>query len=233
MIVAIDGPAGAGKSTVARALARSIGAAYLDTGAMYRALAWLALARGVDPDDAVPLTLLAEGNPVVLEPVPDGVRVHIAGEDVTDRIRGSEVTAAVSAVSAHRGVRAAMVAAQRVLMAEGDWVADGRDVGTVVAPTADIKVFLTAGLDERARRRARELAGGGRRVSVAAVRDEVARRDAFDSGRAESPLLVAEGATTLDTTDMDPDQVVAHLAGLVARARPRPGVVRAEGPNRP
>ena len=232
MIVTIDGPAGAGKSTVARALARRIGAAYLDTGAMYRALAWLALARGVDPDDDGALAELAETNPVTLAPVSDGVRVRIAGEDVTERIRDAEVTAAVSQVSAHRGVRSAMVAAQRVLMAQGDWVADGRDVGTVVAPSADVKVFLTAGLDERARRRARELGQGGRPVSVAAVRDEVARRDDFDSGRAESPLRVADGATTLDTTGMDPDQVVARLARLVARARPT-GSVQAEGPARP
>lgn len=219
MIVAIDGPAGAGKSTVARALARRVGAAYLDTGAMYRALTWLALRRGVDPGDADALALLAESSPVRLVPFRDGVRVWIVDEDVTDRIRRPEVTSRVSEVSAHRGVRGAMVAAQRALLAQGEWVADGRDVGTVVAPDADLKVFLTASLEERARRRAREMRDRGEQAALEEVLEDVRRRDEFDSTRAESPLRMADGAVLVDSTGMTAEAVVERLADLVARAR--------------
>lgn len=219
MIVAIDGPAGAGKSTVARALARRVGAAYLDTGAMYRALTWLALRRGVEPGDAEGLALLARSSPVRLVPFRDGVRVWIVDEDVTDRIRRPEVTSRVSEVSAHRGVRSAMVAAQRALLAQGEWVADGRDVGTVVAPDAELKVFLTASLEERARRRAREMRGRGEQAPLDEVLEDVRRRDEFDSNRVESPLRMADGAVLVDSTGMTADEVVERLAELVAEAR--------------
>ena len=144
MIVAIDGPAGAGKSTVAREVARRVGAAYLDTGAMYRAVTWLAQQRGVPRSDGEALAALARENPVEIEPTDDGDRVRVAGHDVTEEIRTPEVAAQVSEVSAHASLREEMVAAQRALMASGDWVSDGRDVGSTVCPDADVKVFLTA-----------------------------------------------------------------------------------------
>jgi cytidylate kinase len=147
VIVAIDGPAGAGKSTVARAVARRLGVAYLDTGAMYRALTWLAAQRGIDPSDAGGLAALARDEPIEVEPTDDGDRVSIAGMDVTDAIRAPEVAARVSEVSAHPGVRERMVDAQRAVMASGSWVSDGRDVGSVVVPGAELKVFRTASLE--------------------------------------------------------------------------------------
>jgi cytidylate kinase len=218
VIVAIDGPAGAGKSTVARAVAARLGAGYLDTGSMYRALTWLALERGVAVGDGEALGALARAAPITLEPRHDHLRVEIGGVDVTTVIREPRVTAAVSAVSAHAEVRREIVAAQRAILAEGDWVADGRDIGTVVRPDADLKIFLTASVDERARRRAAEIAG-----DAAAVRSEIERRDALDTGRAESPLRPAADAIPLDTTDLTLDQVVAAVERLVAAgARGRP-----------
>jgi cytidylate kinase len=219
VIVAIDGPAGAGKSTVARALAERVGATYLDTGAMYRALTALALRRGVDPGAGRELTALATAHPVELTPAPEGVHVRIAGIDVTEEIRRAEVTEAVSEVSAHRGVRAAMVDAQREILRRGDWVADGRDIGTVVAPGADLKVFLTARVEERARRRALEMGGRGEETPLEEVVEAVRRRDEYDSSRAEAPLRAAEDAVTVDTTGLDAAQVTDRIAALVEQVR--------------
>jgi cytidylate kinase len=219
VIVAIDGPAGAGKSTVARALARRLGAAYLDTGAMYRALAWLARREGVAASDGPALAALARANPVALRPDGDVLRVAIAGADVTDAIRAPEVGALTSEVSAHPAVREAVVAAQRALLAGGgSWVCDGRDVGSVVWPGAEVKVFLTAAPEVRARRRAGDLAARGTPVAVDAVLAELRERDHRDSTRADSPLVVADGAVELDTTGMSFDEVVDALAGLAARS---------------
>jgi CMP/dCMP kinase len=216
VIVAIDGPAGAGKSTVARAVARRLGAAYLDTGAMYRALTWLAIQRGLAPSDGEALAALAREHPVEIEPTDDGDRVRIAGRDVTAAIRSPEVAAEVSAVSAHPGVREEIVALQRALMSSGDWVSDGRDVGSTVRPDADLKVFLTATPQERAHRRRAELAAGGVHLDEAQVLDDVRRRDELDSTRPASPLRVAEGAVVIDSSGMDADEVVDRVMGLVA-----------------
>jgi CMP/dCMP kinase len=217
VIVAIDGPAGAGKSTVARAVAARLGAGYLDTGAMYRALTWLALERGVPVDDGEALGALARETPVALRPRHDGLRVEIGDVDVTSAIREPRVTAAVSSVSAHPPVRRAIVAAQRAILSHGDWVADGRDIGTVVRPDADLKIFLTASVGERARRRAAEIAG-----EAEAVRREIEHRDALDTQRADSPLRPAEDAVLLDTTDLELSAVVEmveHLASAAVRDR--------------
>ncbi len=219
MIVAIDGPAGAGKSTVARAVADAMGVGYVDTGAMYRALTLLAMRTGVDVSDGPALADLAREHPVTLEHGRAGLRVFIAGDDVTMAIREADVTANVSEVAAHPDVRAEMVARQRAIMGVGDWVSDGRDIGSVVCPDAEVKVFLTASVDERARRRHAELVARGEQVDLRAIRDDVERRDHADSSRAASPLVVADGAVIVDTTGMGIDEVVARIAGMAQEAR--------------
>jgi cytidylate kinase len=219
VIVTIDGPAGAGKSTVARAVARRLGVAYLDTGAMYRAIAWLALQRGVGASDGEALAALARDNPIGIEPTDDGDRVHVAGRDVTEQIRLPAVAAEVSEVSAHPGVRREVVAAQRALLAEGDWVSDGRDVGSVVCPHADLKVFLTASLEERARRRRADLHARGVALDEDQVREDLRRRDRLDSTRATSPLRVAEGAIVVDSSELDAAEVADLVVSLVEDLR--------------
>ena len=203
MIVAIDGPAGAGKSSVARAVAARLGFTYLDTGAMYRAVALAALRRGVGP-----AVLAAEVRVSV------GERVLLDGEDVSEEIRGLEVSEAASRAAAEPAVRAAMVAEQRRLMSAGDWVAEGRDIGTVVAPDATVKVFLTASPRERARRRAEQLGG-----DPATVLAEQTIRDARDSQREASPLRPADGAVELDTTGLSEADVVERIVALARAAR--------------
>jgi CMP/dCMP kinase len=219
VIVAIDGPAGAGKSTVARAVARRLGLAYLDTGAMYRGLTWIALQRDVDPEDGASLAALARDVPMAIEPTRDGDRVRVDGQDVTEAIRLPEVSGRVSEVSAHPGVREEMVAAQRALLSSGGWVSDGRDVGTVVWPGADLKVFLTASLEERARRRRAELAARGVEVDEPTVLEDVRRRDHLDTTRDTSPLRVAPGAIVIDSSEMTADDVVERVVRLVEALR--------------
>lgn len=208
-VVAIDGPAGAGKSTVARAVAERIGGTYLDSGAMYRALALAALRRGIDPDAAGDLS-----RTVSIELLKDGA-VILDGEEVTPLIREPAVSDGASAVAAVPEVRAAMVEQQRALLGSGgDWVAEGRDIGTVVWPQAEVKVFLTASPEVRAQRRAAELA-----LPVAEVLAQVLERDARDSTREHSPLRAADDAVTLDTTGLSLSEVVDRVAALVAAAR--------------
>jgi cytidylate kinase len=199
MIVAVDGPAGAGKSTVARGVARALGFTYLDSGAMYRCVALATLERGDEP------AAVARAIEIELDE-----RVLLDGRDVTDEIRTPEVSEAASRVAADPGVREAMVAKQRELMASGDWVAEGRDIGTVVAPDAEVKVFLTASREERARRRAAELG-----ADTGTVLAEQALRDERDRTREHSPLEPAPGAIELDTTGLSVDEVVERIAGLV------------------
>ena len=209
MVIAIDGPAGAGKSTVARAVAERLGFTYLDSGAMYRCVALAVLRDGVDPDDATAVTAIAQSLSVAVS----GDSVELDGEDVSESIRSPEVSVAASQVSVHPGVREAMVERQRALIAAGDWVAEGRDIGTVVAPEAAVKVFLTAHGDERARRRAAESG-----APLDEVLSEQRRRDARDSGRAHSPLRAAPDAEEVDTTGLAIGEVVDQVVAL-ARAR--------------
>ena len=209
MVIAIDGPAGAGKSTVARALAERLGFTYLDSGAMYRSVALAAIRAGVDPDDGAATTALAERLDLRIAPG----AVAIGGEDVSAAIRTPEVTAAASRVSVHPGVRAAMVARQRALVAEGAWVAEGRDIGTVVCPESPLKVFLTASEQERAERRA--LQSGRDAVAILAEQRD---RDARDRGREHGALELADGAVELETTGLDVAGVVDRIAA-VARER--------------
>ena len=203
MVIAIDGPAGAGKSTVARALAERLGFTYLDSGAMYRSVALAAIRAGVDPDDGAATTALAERLDLRIAPG----AVAIGDEDVSAAIRTPEVTAAASRVSVHPGVRAAMVARQRALVAEGAWVAEGRDIGTVVCPESPLKVHLTASEKERARRRAADT-GEDQDAVLAAQRE----RDARDRGREHGALELADDAVELDTTGLDVAGVVDRIA---------------------
>ncbi|MFN2525978.1 MAG: (d)CMP kinase [Actinomycetota bacterium] len=212
-VVAIDGPAGAGKSSVAVATARVLGWDYVDTGALYRALALAALEQGIDPADGHTLGRLAADIELSL----DRDRVKLAGRDVTARIRGEDVTAIVSTISAHPSVRAALVARQRALARGGGVVMEGRDIGTVVVPEARLKIFLTATLDERARRRARQLGLPEDSAELAALEVSIARRDEADSARRESPLQAAEDAVVVDSTDRDLDDVVAEIVARVRR----------------
>ncbi len=209
MLVAIDGPAGAGKSTVARALAGELGFTYLDSGAMYRcaALRWLE-EPAREPAELARSAAIELGGGTGAEPA----RVLLDGRDVTAAIRAPEVTRAASIVAADPAVREALVAKQRALIADGDWVAEGRDIGTVVAPDAAVKVFLTADPDERARRRAAELGAAPEMVLA-----EQTLRDERDSTRAHSPLRPAPGAVAIDTSGQDVAQVVARIAALVQR----------------
>ncbi|MEO6120692.1 MAG: (d)CMP kinase [Acidimicrobiales bacterium] len=207
-LIAIDGPAGSGKSTVARAVARRLGLDHLDTGAMYRAVAYAALDRGVDPSDAAALGAVAEE--VVIE-VGESV-VTVDGVDVSAAIRGPEVTAAVSAVAAVAAVRAEMVRRQRAWAGgRAGAVVEGRDIASVVFPDAELKVYLTASDAERTRRRSSET-GIANTASVAA---DLARRDDLDSSRAASPLLIADGARVIDTTGLSVDEVVDQLLALL------------------
>jgi cytidylate kinase len=211
VVIAIDGPAGAGKSTVSRALAERLGATYLDSGAMYRCVALSALRAGVDPDDPAAVVPLAES----LELGMEGRRVSLAGVDVSAAIREREVTAAASRVSVHPGVRAAMVDRQRELLgAGGDWVAEGRDIGTVVWPHAELKVFLTASDEERARRRAAETG-----ETVEAVLGAMRERDARDIEREHGALMAAADSVEVDTTGLGLEQVVERIAQLAAERR--------------
>jgi CMP/dCMP kinase len=199
MIVAIDGPAGAGKSSVARAVARDLGFTYLDSGAMYRSVALAALERGLEPAAVAPGLRIELGDRVLLD-----------GHDVTSQIREPSISEHASRAAADPAVRAAMVKEQRRLLSSGDWVAEGRDIGTVVAPQAELKVFLTASPEERARRRAAELGG-----DLATVLAEQAIRDHRDSGREHSPLMAAPDAVLIDTTGLSLSDVVERITGLV------------------
>ncbi len=203
MVIAIDGPAGAGKSSVARGVAAALGFTYLDTGAMYRCVALASLRRSRPPGE------LAEQISLDL-----GRRVLLDGEDVTEAIRAPEVSERASQVAADPAVRRAMVAEQRRIMAHGDWVADGRDIGTVVAPDAALKVFLTADPRERARRRAAEMGADPETVLA-----EQMIRDERDRNRPESPLRAAEGAVQLDTTGLTLEQVVERVVALARSER--------------
>ena len=208
MIVAIDGPAGSGKSTVALALARRLGFVHLDTGAMYRALTWLALRDGVDLEDGVALARLARENPVSFDS--DG-RVEIVGEDVSSAIREAEIDRVVPGVARHPEVRDVMRERQRLLGTVGDAVIEGRDIGSVVAPGADVKVFLVADPEERARRRSRDRVGSDGESLAADLR----RRDERDAPNTQP----ADDAVLLDTTDLTIDEVVLRIAELVEARR--------------
>jgi cytidylate kinase len=211
-VVAVDGPSGSGKSTVSRRLAQALNARYLDTGAMYRAATWAVLQAGVDLGDHEGITKVVLDAEVTIGDDPAVQRVEVNGVDVAAAIRGAEVTAAVSAVSAVPAVRQILVARQRDIIASTERiVVEGRDIGTVVAPEATLKVYLTASVTERARRRSSEI-----EADHAATAEDLARRDHLDSTRPVDPLRQAPDALVVDSTGMDIDEVVGKLKELLS-----------------
>jgi cytidylate kinase len=218
LVIAVDGPAGTGKSSVSRGLARSLGARYLDTGAMYRIVTLAVLRAGIDLDDVEAVGAAAADVDLAVGHDPDEDRSYLAGEDVSAEIRGDEVTRAVSAVSAVVEVRSRLVQLQRELAAGQDSVVvEGRDIGTVVLPGADVKIFLTASAEERARRRNDQNVASGLGDDYKAVLADVKRRDHLDSTRTVSPLRAADDALVVDTSDMTEAEVIAHLLDLVTQ----------------
>lgn len=210
-VIAIDGPAGSGKSTVAKRLAERLGTSYLDTGAMYRAVAFAALRRGIDPGDVEPVARMAPYLEIVVEPG----RVAVDGVDATIEIRGPEVTRAVSAVAANPAVRTELVRRQREWVAErGGAVVEGRDIGSVVFPDAELRAYLHARSDVRASRRHQEVTD----LAYEAVAADMARRDTLDSERESDPLTCAEGAVVVDTSDRSVDEIVDELVAHLASA---------------
>ncbi|MCT7662100.1 (d)CMP kinase [Mycobacterium deserti] len=215
VVIAVDGPAGTGKSSVSRGLARSLGARYLDTGAMYRIVTLAVLRAGVRLDDTTAVARVAANVPLSVGYDPDVDRAYLDAEDVSSEIRGDEVTKAVSAVSAVPAIRARLVDLQRELAAGADSVVvEGRDIGTVVLPDADLKIFLTASAEVRARRRNEQNVTSGLADDYEAVLADVKRRDHLDSTRKVSPLRAANDAVVVDTSDMTEAEVVEHLSEL-------------------
>lgn len=215
LTIAIDGPASSGKGTVARAVAERLGFAYVDTGAMYRAVGLRVLRAGVDPRDPSTTAEIAKAIHFTFDWHKGALRIFANDEDVSRAIRTEDVGSAASAVAVHPGVRAALLGAQRELGAGGGVVMDGRDIGTVVLPDADLKIFLDASLDERARRRHLEHP----EIAYDTIRRDLAARDAQDSGRATAPLRKADDAVVVDTTGMDVPAVVAEVLRLAAARR--------------
>ncbi|WP_188987302.1 (d)CMP kinase [Saccharopolyspora thermophila] len=219
-VVALDGPSGTGKSTVSRRLASALGATYLDTGAMYRAVTLAVLRAGVDPADEAEVARVAREAQLTMGTDPEAPAVFLDGEDVGREIRGPEVTGAVSAVSAVAAVREQLVAQQRqlieqALLSPGGMVVEGRDIGTVVVPDAGLKVYLTASAHARAQRRTRQDIAEGRAGDLDRTHADVQRRDALDSSRPVAPLRKAADAVELDTTELDVAQVLERLHELV------------------
>jgi cytidylate kinase len=214
LVIALDGPSGAGKSSAGRALAERLGYVYIDTGAMYRALALKAIHRGVDLDAAGLLTTLLRDSEIEL-PAGDPGRVRLDGEDVSAAIRTREVSQLASRVSVHPAVRREMVARQRELGRAGGVVLDGRDIGTAVFPDADVKFYVDADVAHRAERRQRELEAAGVAGDRAAIEAEIRERDHADMTRPDSPLTRAPGAVLVDTTRLGPEQVIDRMLDVV------------------
>lgn len=208
MVIAIDGPAASGKSTTARLAAEQLGYMHIDTGAMYRAVTLKVLRAGLSSDDSAAIAKMLSGTRVGLTRSESGLAVFLDGEDVTSAIRTPAVTRAVSAVSSQKAVREAMVREQRAMGRDGGIVLEGRDIGTVVFPKADLKFFMVAGIRSRAQRRHKELAERGEKIPLEHLEREIADRDSRDASRAESPLRRAEDAIEIDTSDLTIEQQV-------------------------
>ena len=215
MIIAIDGPSGAGKSTLGRMIARELGYLYIDTGAMYRAVALAVIKSGVTLNDERAVAAVAEGADIKLEGDPDSLRVSLNGRDVSEEIRSEEVSHAASVISTISEVRRTLVERQRRMGEHGRVVLDGRDIGTVVFPNADIKFFLTARPQERAARRFREERLRERDVTFEETLSDINTRDERDSTRADSPLAIAEGAVVIDSTDLSIEEVGERMLAVI------------------
>lgn len=215
MVIAIDGPSGAGKSTAARLLAKRLGYTYIDTGAMYRAVAWKAMQEGVPLSDEVGLSGLCAEMEISLAADGDLLRINVDGRDVSADIRTPEMGMAASFVSKHQGVRAALLRVQRRLGAMGGVVMDGRDIGTVVFPDANIKFYLDAGVDERARRRHKELVAAGHNVDLPRIAREIVERDRQDMARYIAPLRPAPDAVYIDSSSMSVEEVVEKMLDAI------------------
>lgn len=217
MVVAIDGPAGAGKSTIARMLAQKLGTLYIDTGAMYRAVTWEAIREKIDLKDDGSMVKVAKRSKISFrkEKGKDLLRVFLNGREVTREIRSAEVNRNVSLTARIPGVRKVLVRKQREMARKENVVMEGRDIGTVVFPKADFKFFLTASPLERAKRRFREFQEEGKKVNLTEIAKAIERRDRLDSTRKNSPLRKARGAVVIDSTALTPKQVVARMAEIV------------------
>ncbi len=217
MIIAIDGPAGSGKSSTAKEVARRLNITYLDTGAMYRVITLAALRRGISPSDEEALKELVSETSIEFAGVPPETRVLMNGEDVSEEIRGEEVTANVSDYCAPAVVRSALVEQQRRIARDRSVVCEGRDIGTTVFPKADLKIFLTASVEERAARRYRDFAKMGIRKSIEEITEELIKRDRKDASRPVSPFSKADDAIELDTTGMSLEEQVEMVIELVKK----------------
>ena len=206
--VAIDGPAGAGKSSIAKAAAKELGFIYIDTGAMYRAIGLKATLSGVELSDSAALERMAQSSKISLECTDDGQKIYLDGENVTEKIRTPEISMAASRVSAIEGVRKALVERQRDIAADSNVIMDGRDIGTVVLPKAQVKIFLTASSAARAERRCKELTQKGMAADFETVKREIEERDKNDMTRAASPLVKAPDAQLIDTTELDLEESI-------------------------
>ncbi len=216
LIVTIDGPAGAGKSTVARQLAKRLGYLYLDTGALYRAVAWKVRSAGVNPENGAAVAALLPGMRVGLDRRDDGVGVTVDGHDVTDELRSPEISTMASLVSAIPAVREWLLPVQRQVGHAGGVVAEGRDLGTRVFPAAEAKFFLDADLNTRAGRRQQDLTGTGRSAPLERTKQEIETRDQRDRSRAIAPLIPASDAEVIDSTSLTVDQVIDRMMGKIA-----------------
>jgi len=221
LTIAIDGPAGAGKSTVAQMVADRLGYLYIDTGAMYRAVTYFVLQHGIDLQDQQAITKVAREADIVLQPKAQGEskpRVFLNGEEITDKIRSNEISKLVSPLSAIAPVREVLVEQQRKLASQGGTVLDGRDIGTVVLPNAEVKIFLTATAEERARRRMKDLEKLGEKAEFQQLVAEIEARDKRDSTRDVAPLKVADGGIIVDTDKLSIEQVVERILTICAQA---------------
>ncbi|WP_301010475.1 (d)CMP kinase [Anaerotignum lactatifermentans] len=215
--VAVDGPAGSGKSTVAKEIAKALGILYIDTGAMYRTVGMACLKKGIDPTDEEAVVASLDSLDMKIFPEAGGQRILLDGEDITSRIRTEEIGKAASSVAAYQKVREKLVEIQQGLAKEQSVIMDGRDIGTKVLPDAEVKIYLDASVEERAKRRVGELEAQGKTADLETIREEIAQRDYQDMHRENSPLCRAEDAVNVDTTGLDIPAVTEKLLALIAK----------------
>lgn len=216
--VAIDGPAGAGKSSISKVVANKLGYLYIDTGAMYRSVTWAVLHDGIDPKDQVAVEAILPSLELRMEPTETACKVFVRGQDITGAIRTPEVNQFVSEVAAHKGVRCYLVERQRLMAKAGGVILDGRDIGSVVLPDAELKVYLTASVEARANRRYLEVKDTDPTITLASIRENVEHRDYLDMNREESPLVCVDDAVVVDSSDLTFEQTVDRLIGLIEEA---------------